>query len=292
MNRLQADGLLKREAPLRGRVGQPTIPMSLDPEGAYSLGLKIGRRSCDLVLIDFRGAVRRRAHRTFAYPTPAMILDFVRSSLPAARRCAERSAKAADRRPRRRLAVPTVELGGGNRRAARRHGPPGETSTPQRKSPTSAPIRSRSATTRPPPARPNSSSAEAGDIAISFISSSAPSSAAGWCSTERCAPGAPATPARSDRCRSWPRAKAAIAPQLIACASIYQLERRLERAGIDAVVDVGDARRVGGLRTSSRRLDRGRGFGSGLCLGRGDLGHRFRGDRHRRRDACERARSC
>src|ERR1700757_2761425 len=48
MNRLQADGLLKREAPLRGRVGQPTIPMSLDPDGAYSFGLKIGRRSSDL----------------------------------------------------------------------------------------------------------------------------------------------------------------------------------------------------------------------------------------------------
>jgi predicted NBD/HSP70 family sugar kinase/predicted transcriptional regulator len=82
MNRLQADGLLKREAPLRGRVGQPTIPMSLDPRGAYSFGLKIGRRSADLVLIDFAGDVRRRAHRTFAFPTPAMILDFVRSSLP------------------------------------------------------------------------------------------------------------------------------------------------------------------------------------------------------------------
>ena len=82
MNRLQADGLLKREAPLRGRVGQPTIPMSLDPEGAYSFGLKIGRRSADLVLIDFRGAVRRRAHRTFAFPTPPMILDFVQTSLP------------------------------------------------------------------------------------------------------------------------------------------------------------------------------------------------------------------
>jgi predicted NBD/HSP70 family sugar kinase len=82
MNRLQADGLLKREAPLRGRVGQPTVPMSLDPDGAYALGLKIGRRSCDLVLIDFRGGVRRRSHRTFAYPTPPMILDFVGSSLP------------------------------------------------------------------------------------------------------------------------------------------------------------------------------------------------------------------
>ena len=81
MNRLQADGLLKREAPLRGRVGQPTIPMSLDPEGAYSFGLKIGRRSCDLVLIDFRGAIRQRARRAYAFPTPTMILDFVHSSL-------------------------------------------------------------------------------------------------------------------------------------------------------------------------------------------------------------------
>ena len=82
MNRLQSDGLLKREAPLRGRVGQPTIPMSIDPEGAYSFGLKIGRRGCDLVLIDFRGAIRQRAHRAYAFPTPAMIVDFVRESLP------------------------------------------------------------------------------------------------------------------------------------------------------------------------------------------------------------------
>ena len=66
---------------MRGRVGQPTIPMSLDPEGAYSFGLKIGRRSADLVLIDFSGAVRRRAHRTFAFPTPALILDFVQAEL-------------------------------------------------------------------------------------------------------------------------------------------------------------------------------------------------------------------
>jgi predicted NBD/HSP70 family sugar kinase len=82
MNRLQAEGFLKREAPLRGRVGQPTVPMSLDPEGAFSFGLKIGRRSCDLVLIDFRGAVRKRMRRTFAFPTPEMTLDFVESSLP------------------------------------------------------------------------------------------------------------------------------------------------------------------------------------------------------------------
>ena len=82
MNRLQRDGLLKREAPLRGRVGQPTTPVSLDSEGAFSLGLKIGRRSCDLVLIDFLGALRARASIGFAYPTPAKTFEFVERELP------------------------------------------------------------------------------------------------------------------------------------------------------------------------------------------------------------------
>ncbi len=81
MNRLQVDGLLRREAPLRGRVGQPTVPVSLDPEGAYSLGLKIGRRSCDLVLIDFCGKIHQRTHRTYAYPTPNLVMDFLADTL-------------------------------------------------------------------------------------------------------------------------------------------------------------------------------------------------------------------
>jgi hypothetical protein len=81
MNRLQLDGLLRREAPLRGRVGQPTVPVSLNPEGAFSLGLKIGRRSCELVLIDFIGGVRARAHRTYAYPTPELVMDFLADEL-------------------------------------------------------------------------------------------------------------------------------------------------------------------------------------------------------------------
>jgi predicted NBD/HSP70 family sugar kinase len=83
MNRLQLDGLLRREAPQRGRVGQPTVPLSLDPEGAFSFGLKIGRRSCELVLVDFEGRIRRRAHETFPFPTPGFILDFVSGALPA-----------------------------------------------------------------------------------------------------------------------------------------------------------------------------------------------------------------
>jgi predicted NBD/HSP70 family sugar kinase len=82
MNRLSAEGLLKREAPQRGRVGQPTVPVSLDSEGAFAFGLKIGRRSSDLVLVDFTGAIRHRADVTYAYPTPEIVLDFVARALP------------------------------------------------------------------------------------------------------------------------------------------------------------------------------------------------------------------
>ena len=82
MNRLSAEGLLKREAPLRGRVGQPTVPVSIDAEGAFAFGLKIGRRSCDLVLVDFCGAIRHRAEVLFAYPTPENVLAFVARALP------------------------------------------------------------------------------------------------------------------------------------------------------------------------------------------------------------------
>ena len=121
MNRLQAEGLLKREAPLRGRVGQPTIPMSIDPEGAYSLGLKIGRRSCDLVLVDFRGAIcRARLPRLLVSDTehsPGFCPRFG----AVARRFAQRVAETTDRWPWRRSSVRVVELGNGDRRAAGRN---------------------------------------------------------------------------------------------------------------------------------------------------------------------------
>jgi predicted NBD/HSP70 family sugar kinase/biotin operon repressor len=70
IKQLEADGLVLKEKPKRGRIGQPPIPISLNPDGAYSLGLKIGRRSADLMLLDLVGGVRGTTHRTFRYPTP------------------------------------------------------------------------------------------------------------------------------------------------------------------------------------------------------------------------------
>jgi predicted ArsR family transcriptional regulator len=68
MRSLEGDGLLVRGEPKKGRVGQPSVPMSLKPGGAYSIGLKIGRRSADLLLMDFVGNIHKQLHETYAYP--------------------------------------------------------------------------------------------------------------------------------------------------------------------------------------------------------------------------------
>ncbi len=78
---LEADGLLLRMSPQRGRVGQPSVPLQIDPTGAYSIGLKIGRRSANLVFMDFAGTVCRDIHWAYPFPTPAGLLAKLGSGL-------------------------------------------------------------------------------------------------------------------------------------------------------------------------------------------------------------------
>ena len=49
VKRLTASGLLLSGDKMRGRVGQPSTPFALNPHGAVSIGIKIGRRSLDLI---------------------------------------------------------------------------------------------------------------------------------------------------------------------------------------------------------------------------------------------------
>ncbi len=83
MRQLEADGLVLKEAPQRGKIGQPSVPFSLNPDGAYFLGLKIGRRSSDLVLLDFLGRPLKSLHEPFAYPTPSGTLEFSERAIAA-----------------------------------------------------------------------------------------------------------------------------------------------------------------------------------------------------------------
>ena len=41
VNRLMEDGLLIKQAAIRGRIGQPSIPLSLNPDWAFGVGLQV-----------------------------------------------------------------------------------------------------------------------------------------------------------------------------------------------------------------------------------------------------------
>ncbi|MDE2017414.1 MAG: ROK family transcriptional regulator [Hyphomicrobiales bacterium] len=84
VTRLEERTLLRRLEPTRGRVGQPAVPYVLRDDGAFSLGLKLGRRSADLALLDFLGKPRWTAHETYPWPTPEGVAAFVSRALPRA----------------------------------------------------------------------------------------------------------------------------------------------------------------------------------------------------------------
>ncbi|MES2072110.1 MAG: ROK family transcriptional regulator [Pseudomonadota bacterium] len=73
INRLLEEGLVLKLASLRGKVGQPSVPIALNPEGAFSIGIKIGRRSLDVLLMDFVGQVRERTSLSYAFPDPDLL---------------------------------------------------------------------------------------------------------------------------------------------------------------------------------------------------------------------------
>ncbi len=84
--RLIDDGLLRKGAPQRGKVGQPSVPLGLNPDGAYAIGVKVGRRSLDVLLVDFAGQVRQRSCCAYDFPEPERVLGEIELRVQALRR--------------------------------------------------------------------------------------------------------------------------------------------------------------------------------------------------------------
>jgi len=78
---LEKDGLITQGERVRGRVGQPSMPMRLAADGVFSFGLKIGRRSAEIILMDFLGHIRQRRHVTYSWPVPNKIRQFAFDSI-------------------------------------------------------------------------------------------------------------------------------------------------------------------------------------------------------------------
>ncbi|MEO0664652.1 MAG: ROK family transcriptional regulator [Pseudomonadota bacterium] len=81
MRALEKDGLLEKGEKLRGKVGQPSVPMRLAPNGALFLGLKVGRRSAEMILVNFVGEELGHVTRAYNYPTPDATLAFARAAV-------------------------------------------------------------------------------------------------------------------------------------------------------------------------------------------------------------------
>ncbi|MBW8639810.1 ROK family transcriptional regulator [Hoeflea sp. WL0058] len=82
---LERDVLVQAGEAQRGRVGPPSIPMSLNPEGAFAIGIKIGRRSIDAVLMDFVGGVRTQTHHNYPEPDPDTVFSLIQEDIEAIR---------------------------------------------------------------------------------------------------------------------------------------------------------------------------------------------------------------
>ena len=78
---LEQDGMLKRGTPQRGKVGKPSVPMRIAPDGAYSIGVMVGRRTLNLVLTDLTGAVLSDRVLKYIKPTPEPIIAFLSDGL-------------------------------------------------------------------------------------------------------------------------------------------------------------------------------------------------------------------
>lgn len=68
---LEAAQILRPEPIQRGARGQPATPYSINPDGAYSIGLQLDHQLLLGVITDLSGAVRSRVERKVDRPTPA-----------------------------------------------------------------------------------------------------------------------------------------------------------------------------------------------------------------------------
>lgn len=78
---LEAEGLVCRGEAIKGKVGKPSVPVVLNPSGVNALGLNIGRRSAELVLVDFEGAPLDTVTTSYTYPTIEAVFGFLKNGI-------------------------------------------------------------------------------------------------------------------------------------------------------------------------------------------------------------------
>ena len=69
-----------------GLRGQPATLLRLDPAGAYAIGVKLGRRWIESLLVDFSGRVLKERRHERPFPMPEAALRIIRDDIAALKR--------------------------------------------------------------------------------------------------------------------------------------------------------------------------------------------------------------
>lgn len=77
VQRLEDENLVTRSAAVRGKIGQPSVPFKLNPDGPMAFGLSIGRCDAQFAVVNLLGEIRATRTIEFAYPDPDEISNFV-----------------------------------------------------------------------------------------------------------------------------------------------------------------------------------------------------------------------
>jgi predicted NBD/HSP70 family sugar kinase len=70
---LHKAGYLVQAGKRTGQIGQPSVLYEANPKRAFSIGLHIGRRALQAVLVDLSGRVLRQVEHEYLYPAPDLV---------------------------------------------------------------------------------------------------------------------------------------------------------------------------------------------------------------------------
>ena len=77
VNRLIGEGLLKKGDMIKGKIGQPSTLIELNNDGATAIGIKIGRRSADILLVGLANKIAEKYSLSYAYPNAGTLFEWI-----------------------------------------------------------------------------------------------------------------------------------------------------------------------------------------------------------------------
>lgn len=81
VNELKAQGLVKFKTKRITGKGRPSELMDLDPKGAYSIGVMIGRREIKIILMSIVGKTLAEFQQAYDYPDPFRVIEVIEQAL-------------------------------------------------------------------------------------------------------------------------------------------------------------------------------------------------------------------